>query len=286
MSFSRNCPNCGTELTYNKLGQLNWANKKNSLCKSCSSKTVQKKLNVEREKNKLVLKCKFCDKEFNTNNKDREFCSRRCMYDWRKSLSRETRICLKCGNKFETYKNTTQRYCSNECNRSSEERKINLSKYFSGKNNNFAKPDVIKKITETKLNRYGTLRANYNENKIKETMIERYGVAYGFLKCRGKVSKLQKEYYKIIKTIHIDAKLEYYLKDVEINVDIFIPSLNKVIEIYGDFWHMNPNKFNKDFINPVSNIKAQDKWKYDKNRTEQLKKAGYDVQIIWESEIK
>jgi len=289
MCFSRNCPNCNCELIYNKLGQLNWANKKNSLCKSCSSKTVQKKLNVEREKNKLVLKCKFCDKEFKTNNKDREFCSRRCMYDWRKSISHEKRKCLNCGNEFETYKNTTQEYCSNYCAATSEEKRKKISEWASSDKNPRKDPKVIQKIINTKMERYGTLNPNPNPNpnpeKMKQTLMERYGVTSGYFVSSSPTSKLQKKYFKEIKKKYKDAELEYFLKDVKISVDIYIPSLNKIIEIYGDFWHMNPELYKESAMNPVSKRTAKDIWVYDKKRIKQLKKAGYDVQIVWESEI-
>jgi G:T-mismatch repair DNA endonuclease (very short patch repair protein) len=62
--------------------------------------------------------------------------------------------------------------------------------------------------------------------------------------------------------------------------DIFIPSLNLVIECDGDYWHANPLKF----TNPSNRqLKQIDK---DKIRTKELKEKGYNVLRLWECDIK
>lgn len=61
---------------------------------------------------------------------------------------------------------------------------------------------------------------------------------------------------------------------------------NKIIEFNGDFWHANPEKYNKDFINPFSKKTAFEVWKRDEHRIAIAKLNGYDVKIIWESHYK
>jgi G:T-mismatch repair DNA endonuclease (very short patch repair protein) len=69
---------------------------------------------------------------------------------------------------------------------------------------------------------------------------------------------------------------------------------NKVIELFGDYWHCNP----KDYINkgqlksgfkPNDKITggkyAKDKWEKDKEIIQGMKKQGYKVLIIWEGEL-
>ena len=69
---------------------------------------------------------------------------------------------------------------------------------------------------------------------------------------------------------------------------------NKVIELFGDYWHCNP----KDYVNkgesksgfkPNDKITggkyAKDKWKKDKEIIKGMKKQGYKVLIIWEGEL-
>lgn len=95
-------------------------------------------------------------------------------------------------------------------------KKKKLSKRFSGKNNNFAKPEIIAKITKIKLQRYGRLAVNNipnpNPEKAKQTLMKKYGVSCGYFVNCSPTSKLQKQYFNIIKTIYPDAILEYYIK--------------------------------------------------------------------------
>jgi hypothetical protein len=61
---------------------------------------------------------------------------------------------------------------------------------------------------------------------------------------------------------------------------------NKIIEYNGDYFHCNPDKYNIDFYNKSIKMYAGEKWEYDKIKTEQAIKNGYDVLIIWEHDYK
>ena len=67
-------------------------------------------------------------------------------------------------------------------------------------------------------------------------------------------------------------------------VDGFILEKNIVIEYFGDFWHMNPNIYNSDYINRVTKRKASAQWAEDNGRIECLCKAGYETYVVWESD--
>lgn len=60
---------------------------------------------------------------------------------------------------------------------------------------------------------------------------------------------------------------------------------DRVIEINGDFWHMNPNLFEAHDINCVTNRVAKEVWESEENRNNILKSKGYEILIIWESEL-
>ena len=61
-----------------------------------------------------------------------------------------------------------------------------------------------------------------------------------------------------------------------------------ILEVYGDFWHANPNKYNaSDEMNfPSGKMRAECVWDKDNARIDFLKSNGYQVIIIWESEWK
>lgn len=58
---------------------------------------------------------------------------------------------------------------------------------------------------------------------------------------------------------------------------------NIIIEYYGDYWHGNPSVFDGTRTLPTG-ITLNDKRKKDELRIQEIKGAGYDVYIIWESD--
>jgi very-short-patch-repair endonuclease len=59
----------------------------------------------------------------------------------------------------------------------------------------------------------------------------------------------------------------------------------KIIEIYGDKPHANPKIFKKEYITPNGRV-AKDVWELDEKRVSFIKSQGYQVLIIWASELK
>ena len=55
-----------------------------------------------------------------------------------------------------------------------------------------------------------------------------------------------------------------------------------VYEFFGDFFHANPKKFSADL--KIFNISAKEKWAKDKKRLQEIKREGYNVRVIWESD--
>jgi len=69
-------------------------------------------------------------------------------------------------------------------------------------------------------------------------------------------------------------------------VDIFIEH-NKIIEIYGDYWHGNPKIYKEGEILyfPNGKILIEDQWERDKKRIKYLENLGFKTLILWEDEI-
>ena len=142
--------------------------------------------------------------------------------------------------------------------------------------------EIWKKIKQTKISVYGSLN---NMAKIVETNLKRYGKKYPLQvpeilqkslntikrkynvvnafhvnRSNGKqISKPQKLLYEQVKEKFPDAKLEYVLNEINLSVDIYIPSTNKVIELYGDYWHCNHNKYKSNFYNKSLKMTAKEK---------------------------
>lgn len=70
-------------------------------------------------------------------------------------------------------------------------------------------------------------------------------------------------------------------------VDLFI-NPNICIEVDGDYWHCNPNKYHGDFVLKTRNelkVTAKDIWMKDQFINRKLTNMGYYVIRIWASEI-
>jgi hypothetical protein len=78
-------------------------------------------------------------------------------------------------------------------------------------------------------------------------------------------------------------------KSIKINKKLFKPDavddVNKIIyEFYGDFWHGNPNIFDANLQNKVIKKSFGELYQKTINKENILKKAGYKVISIWESD--
>lgn len=86
---------------------------------------------------------------------------------------------------------------------------------------------------------------------------------------------------------------EFKVKTLKYNlyyVDYYDETLNIVIEFYGNYFHLNPEKYSPDFIqykNHEKCVKAKDKWKHDKERIDDIQQTlNCKVIIVWESTYK
>lgn len=293
-------------------------------------------------------KCEWCKTEFE-NKEVRRFCSRICMYEWRKDQNWTESVCQnkKCGQTFKHRKKEDRMFCSDMCMKTSEFKqesarqqmlvtnpmnnieniekiaKTKLKRYGDSSYNNMNKNRKTKlekygneyynnpeKTKETNIERYGveypltlelikdkrlkTLLEKYGvenvfqlddiKEKIKETLLEKYGVGNA-TSLQKRKSKPQLKLYEQVKQDYPDALLEHYLEDVGHSVDIFIPSENKVIELYGDYWHCNPDSYDPDYYHKQLHMKASEKWDVDTKRRKTIEDGGYNVEIIWESKI-
>lgn len=243
--------------------------------------------------------CEWTGKSFTVDwkHRNKRFIDTKAMYAWRKSQNHEIVNCLNCNKPFDRYKRILhprsgklQQYCSNECNRSSKEKKEKL-KVWINDNNPMNDPISVEKISKTKLTKYGNYKYN-NSEKAANTCMKKYGTACYFdstsaILSNGKrISKFQKQTYDLVLLEYPDALLEEYLKDARCSVDIYIPSLKKAIECYGDYWHCNPSKCQPNYYNKSLRMTAKEKWDKDAIKTNKLMLAGYGVEIVWENSKK
>ncbi len=240
--------------------------------------------------------CEWTGQEFYVDFKHRNqrFIDKNAMYSWRKNQNREMVKCLKCGKDFERYKNILHptsgkptQYCSNDCNKTSIEKREKLKNWANSNKNHWFNKKCQSKVKTTKFKKYGDENYNNKEKNI-QTCLTKYGVPYTFylphVRSNGKtISKFQKRIYDEVKKEYSDALLEAYLSDVNKSVVIFVPSKKLIIECFGDYWHCNPNLYKPEYYHKNVKLTAKQIWDRDNERIECFKKLGYQIKIVWES---
>jgi len=77
--------------------------------------------------------------------------------------------------------------------------------------------------------------------------------------------------------IRVNKKLIYF--------DGYCKDTNTIYEYYGNFWHGNPNIYKPDDINAINKKTFGELYKQTIEREEILKKLGYNLITIWESDF-
>lgn len=113
---------------------------------------------------------------------------------------------------------------------------------------------------------------------IREIGIDKWHGHFGEI---GSISKIELSCFNILKEnvcgeLESNKFIDYYYVDMIVG--------NKIIEFFGDYWHCNPHKYSKDYINTSIGKTANEIWKSDMIRINSLKSKGYGVLIVWESE--
>lgn len=165
-----------------------------------------------------------------------------------------------------------------------EEAKILVSegqKYFSKKIciEKYGYIDGLKIWQERQDKWQNTLNEKSNEEKER---INRLKLTKGIT-----VSSIERYIFKEISLIFPEAIHQFTLHKHNKKQYIYdIMYNNKIIEYNGDFWHCNPSKYQAEFVNPRTKIKAIDKWSKDSIKIKFAESQGYSVLVIWESDFK
>lgn len=150
-----------------------------------------------------------------------------------------------------------------------------------GKNNAMSNPKWKKKATENLKKKWLSGDLEYvrkiMSEKLKET--RRLGKIKSVVTSRKEkeiIDSLRNVGYETINSYRIDTKI----------CDMYIPSLNLIIEYFGDYWHCNPNKYDSKYFNKKKNMYAEQIWDYDKRKVDLIVSYGYNLEVLWENDLK
>jgi hypothetical protein len=176
--------------------------------------------------------------------------------------------------------------------------------------------EIIKKRNETYYSKTNEEREKINISRglNKQEIINKFGIEKSefIFKNRGKGKKreYEKKYSKVSislfdilkelnkeknflygndeKFLLLKSNIDKKYKKNGYYVDFLYEKNKKIIEFNGDFWHFNPKKYLSESFTILKNNKifAKDVWEQDRIKIEKLKENGYEVLVIWESDLK
>lgn len=95
-------------------------------------------------------------------------------------------------------------------------------------------------------------------------------------------SSIEGKVKKILDLNNIKYKSQYWIDRK--SYDLLVG--DKILEINGDFWHCNPNKYKSSYIHPYLKLTADEIWSLDLVKKEIAEDHGFKVFYIWEDFIK
>lgn len=117
--------------------------------------------------------------------------------------------------------------------------------------------------------------------KYKKTNLEKYGLENPGSLAKT-TSKSKKE--KLLEPLLLNYKTNLTIGKYK--PDYVNEKTKHIVEVYGDYWHCNPNIYKENFYHPQLKITAQEKWRLDEIRKKYLESLGYTVTVVWEKDIK
>ena len=240
----RKCIVCGKEFV---------PTKSNQLC--CSRKCRDK--NSKYKRGSYCIECgKFFQAKSNT-----KFCSKECRHNHKMRNYRQTKICKECGQEFEGF--SFQKFCSDSC-----KQKFGRKQNVVWVTCDFCGKEYPKTIYEIKQG---------------ATNFCSHGCCIGYLYKNGIITNKQSgPHLKInglLETMGINYINEYSVD--RFSLDIYLPDFCLAIEIMGDYWHGNSEKY------IFENLEERQTRCIEKDKRKQkiIEDEGIKILYLWQKDI-
>lgn len=176
--------------------------------------------------------------------------------------------------------------------------KTNIEK--TGFKHNFCKNSPSRKKWEKRLLAEEGIVNVFQRESVKKksikTLIQRYGVEspnkLNTSLGKNTYSKIHRQIVELLQNMGIEVMIEYKIKKNTTgyySYDILIKNTNKIIEVYGDYWHGNPKIYSADDLllkKTNREMTAKQKWELDKRKNNFARSTGHRLIVIWEYDIK
>lgn len=101
-------------------------------------------------------------------------------------------------------------------------------------------------------------------------------------KKRITLNKIEQTVHDILKKLNVKFKAQVEID--KYNVDFLVED-KYIVEVYGDFWHCNPQRYKSDYFNRGKKKTAKEIWDRDLSRRKKFEELGYSFLYLWEYDI-
>lgn len=197
--------------------------------------------------------------------------------------------CDVCSSKFEVspskFKKQENFLCSRDCYKIHRSKKYNKNNTYNYQDNKIKCSNddcneeikVINWQLENRKNNFCSQECYWNHRKTHYIEFY-YNNSMNEYRAETAPEKIVREY--------LEKNNIIYEQEKEINkyfIDFYLPEYDSIIEVYGDYWHCNPNVYGDGKLIINDNQKRQ--IKHDLKRNEFLKNKVNSFNIIWEKDI-
>lgn len=158
----------------------------------------------------------------------------------------------------------------------------------------FGATNCLSKGTIPYLKRNKTVQDKYGVENVFQ-LIDEFMKEHGTKYTRSKISSLNIQLENILKKHNILYETEFRIKYFNEKhykcykfYDFHILNSNLLIEVNGDYWHANPEKYKETdiFQFPKMKLTAKDIWQMDEYKNNIAKVNNFNVLYIWENDLK
>lgn len=203
----------------------------------------------------VKVNCEVCNKEFTVapskfKKQEHFLCSRDCYKIHRSNIYK--------GEKLYNYQNTIVECSNDNCNNEFKVTEFDIKR----NNHHFCSQKCYWDFKSTHYKKFYYVPQLFEERKetIPESMVRKW---------------LENNSIYYIQEYHI---LKYF-------VDFYIPDKKIIIEVYGDYWHCNPKIYGYGDDKKPLHENQIGKWEYDEKRKHEIECLGYEVYVVWESDV-
>jgi len=159
--------------------------------------------------------------------------------------------------------------------------------------------ELMTKIYKNNPEEYVRSRKRTPTSWMKKSNYERWSILYGKdiadlkmenwiqknkLPSNSKDTKPERIFALILDMHNIEYEKQKPVKKYK--CDFYIPKYNLIVEIDGDYWHANPEKYQPEDLIGGKKLLAKDIWEKDKIKSKAIIDEGYVLKRYWASELK